>query len=188
MKNKYLFISIPLIWFLIHTTAISIYGLQDNDTQADFAVVPGNTVHPDGSPSERLKGRLDKAAELYNTGRVKYILVSGGTGSEGYDEARVMKNYLMGKKIPEKMIFLDSEGINTLQTARHSFQFSVENRFHSVFIVSQFFHIARTAMLFHKTGFPGDHIYTAHADYFEFRDVYSLFREFFAFYYYLFFL
>ncbi|MDH5656598.1 MAG: YdcF family protein [Spirochaetia bacterium] len=185
MKKSYLLLSIPFVWFLVHTAAISIYGLKDNSEQADFAVVLGNTVNPDGSPSERLKGRLDKAAELFHHDKVKIILVSGGTGLEGHDEAQVMKEYLIAKNIPKNNIYMDSKGNNTMLSARNSYNFSTENNFKSVIIVSQFFHLARSLLIFMKSGFSEDQIYSAHADYFELRDFYSLFREFFAFYYYL---
>ena len=36
-------------------------GLHDEAGLADVVVVLGNTVHPDGSPSARLRARLDKA-------------------------------------------------------------------------------------------------------------------------------
>ena len=54
---------------------------------------------------------------------------------------------------------------------------------HSVTIITQFFHISRTELAFKKVGI--EEIYSAHADYFELRDIYSLAREFPAYYKYL---
>ena len=53
----------------------------------------------------------------------------------------------------------------------------------SVTIISQFYHITRTKLAFRKVGF--ENVYTAHAKYFEVRDIYSLAREFVAYYKYL---
>ncbi|MTI68384.1 MAG: YdcF family protein, partial [Firmicutes bacterium] len=44
-------------------------------------------------------------------------------------------------------------------------------------------HITRTKLAFEKVGI--DKVYTAHAKIFEIRDLYSLTREFFAYYKYL---
>src|SRR5262245_21950109 len=73
---------------------ISFDGLTDDPVPADVAVVPGNQVNPDGTPSDRLAARLDTALNLYRRGVVKAVLVSGGTGVEGFDEADVMAAYL----------------------------------------------------------------------------------------------
>lgn len=77
-----------LLWFLSHTILITIDGLVDNLGQCDVGIVLGNKVELDGTPSQRLQGRLDKAAELYKDKYFQYIIVSGGTGKEGFDEAQ----------------------------------------------------------------------------------------------------
>jgi hypothetical protein len=52
----------------------------------------------------------------------------------------------------------------------------------SVFIFSQYFHIPRCRLAFHQFGVPI--VYYAHANYFEWNDIYSLAREVFAIVYY----
>ena len=186
MKKIYLLSLIPIIWFILHSIVITFYGLSDNSEKADFAIILGNTVNSDGSPSDRLKARLDRAIELFNNSQSKVFLVSGGIGTEGYDEASAMKDYLIAHHVPEEIIFLDSLGNNTLLSAQHSYNFANERNLGSVIIVSQYFHIARAVLIFRRSGFTHNEIFSAHAKYFELRDFYSLFREFFAFYYYFF--
>jgi vancomycin permeability regulator SanA len=70
--------------------AILLDGLMDNVKESDVGVVLGSKVMPDGTPSARLRARLDKADELFRQGMLKYVIVSGGTGKEGLSEARVM--------------------------------------------------------------------------------------------------
>lgn len=170
-------------WFIIHILIISIDGLNDDTDTSDAAVVLGNTVEADGKPSKRLQGRLDRAVELYNEGRFKYVIVSGGTGKEGHSEAIAMKDYLIEKGVPQENILLDQEGYNTLMTAQNTKTIMDNKDLTSVTIISQFFHISRTKLAFGKVGVK--HISSAHAKYFELRDAYSLFREFFAYYKYL---
>ena len=85
---------------LVCAAAIVIDGLTDDIGQSDVAIVPGNTVYADGTPSRRLVARLDRARELYAKGLVKAVIVSGGQGSEGYDEATAMKAWLIGHGVP----------------------------------------------------------------------------------------
>ena len=171
------------LWFLIHTICIVADGLTDEIAAADAAVVLGNTVERDGQPSARLKARLEKAVELYEKKLVGKIIVSGGFGAEGFEEAEVMRSFLVSKNIPEDSIILDKDGYNTHKTAVNTKQIMQTNGFKSVIIVSQYFHITRTRLAFQKVGI--ENIYAASADYFEFRDFYSILREFTGFYTYL---
>jgi uncharacterized SAM-binding protein YcdF (DUF218 family) len=54
----------------------------------------------------------------------------------------------------------------------------------TVMVISQFHHITRTKLAFNKIGF--EEVYSAHADFFEPREMDSITREFFAYYKYLF--
>jgi vancomycin permeability regulator SanA len=171
------------LWFLIHTVLIVADGLTDEIAKTDAAVVLGNTVEPNGKPSARLKARLEKAFELYEKKLVGKIIVSGGFGAEGFEEADAMRDYLIAKNVPENDIILDRDGYNTHQTAVNARRIMQANDFQSVTIVSQYFHITRTRLAFQKAGI--ENIAAAHAEYFEARDVYSLLREFTGYYTYL---
>lgn len=170
-------------WFTLHTSLILIDGLDDNLKIADLAVVFGNEVTLDGQPSARLKARLDKAIEIFNNQQTKILMVSGGTGKEGFDEAKVMSEYLYNHGISWENIIIDSLGINTESTAQNTAQIMLQNQFHSVIIVSQYFHISRAKLAFQKAGIT--EVFAAHANYYEWRDLYAIPREFFAYYAYL---
>jgi vancomycin permeability regulator SanA len=171
------------LWFAVHTLYIIADGLNDEIAPADAAVVLGNTVERNGQPSERLKARLEKAVELYEKKLVAKVIVSGGFGAEGFEEADVMRDYLVGRNIPESAIILDRGGANTYKTAVNTREIMTAQNLRSVTIVSQYFHITRTRLAFQKAGIAN--IYAAHADYFEWRDIYSIIREFTGFYSYL---
>jgi vancomycin permeability regulator SanA len=182
--RKYLAILLVFpLWFLAHTVYIVADGLTDEIAKTDAAVVLGNTVERNGQPSERLKARLDKAVELYENNLVGKIIVSGGFGAEGFEEADVMRSFLIAKNIPESDIILDRDGYDTHKTAVNTRAIMQANNFRSVTIVSQYFHITRTRLAFQKEKI--ENIYAAHANYFELRDLYSMVREFTGFYTYL---
>lgn len=112
-------IIIFLGWFLVHLMLISFDGINDNLVNSDVVVVFGNKVERNGEPSRRLKSRLDKAIELYQAGYFKYVIVSGGVGKEGFDEAQVMGDYLNAHGIDKRYIILDQSGNNTLKTGKY---------------------------------------------------------------------
>lgn len=165
--------------FIFIAIAIVIGGLTDNIGFADVAVVFGNTVTVDGKPSTRLRARLDKAIDVFRKGFVTYIFVSGGVGIEGYDEALVMNQYLIQKGIPGDKIITDNQGKNTYLTAKHVTKWLSDNGYHSVMVISQYFHIPRSELALRRLGVKT--IYSAHANIFEIRDIYSTAREVFAF-------
>lgn len=180
---KYIIIA-GFLWFCIHIVIVVFDGLNDELAFVDVGVVLGNKVELNGKPSKRLQRRLDRAAELYHKKYFKYVIVSGGVGKEGFDEAKVMKDYLIHTGVAENNIILDSNGYNTFMTAKNSKVIMEKINLNSVMVISQYYHITRTKLAFKKAGF--DKVYSAHAKVFEIRDIYGLTREFFAYYKYLF--
>ena len=161
---------------LAGAVAISVDGLRDNARASDVGVVLGSKVMPDGTPSDRLRSRLDKAAELYRQGMFRHIIVSGGTGVEGFSEALVMADYLAERQpIPRTALLLDEQGNTTEATARNSAIIMRAQGFKSAVVVTQFFHLTRSRYALQRAGVAT--VYTAHANYFEARDAYSLARE-----------
>jgi vancomycin permeability regulator SanA len=169
--------SIALI--LASTVSIAISGLRDEIAPADVAVVLGNTVEPSGKPSARLQARLDKTIELYRRGLFKDTIVSGGVGKEGFDEAKVMQQYLVERGLPSERIQIDSQGNNTYLTAKYTAHVMSERRWHSAIAISQYFHLPRTKLALQRFGVKT--VYTAHAEFFELRDLYSTVREVFSY-------
>ena len=150
-------------------------GLHDYVGEADVALVLGNTVHPDGRPSARLKARLDRTLELYRLGHFELIVVSGALGKEGHDEAVVMQQYLLKEGVPAKRVIVDSSGYTTYDSAKNTAALVEEKGFKKVLLVTQYFHIPRYRLALKRFGV--EEVYTAHAYHFEWRDWYSTPRE-----------
>lgn len=165
---------------MIHSVYIISDGLQDDGVTADAAVILGTTVNEDGTLSERLKQRVDRGLELYTSGKVGRIIVSGGLGKEGHYEGDKMAEYLVQNGVPMNDITIDNHGNNTRATADNVLKLKDSLNIKSVIIVSQYFHITRTKMLFRKRGF--ENVAGASPHYFEFRDLFSIVREFPAYY------
>lgn len=161
--------------FALAATLIVIDGLTDDIHTSDVAIVPGNTVDKDGRPSARLSARLDQTIALYRQGLFPDVIVSGGVGSEGFDEAVVMKRYLVEHGVPDGRIHVDSGGATTYLTAKNAARIMRDNGWQSAMVVSQYFHVPRMRLALRRSGITT--VFSAHARYFELRDVYSIARE-----------
>ncbi len=179
MIIKYILIA-GLSWFIIHSLYITYDGLTNSKQKADLAVVFGNKVNEDRTLSPRLQARLDKSIELYQKNQIKDILVSGGLGKEGYWEGTEMKKYLIKNKIPPNHILVDNFGDNTEKTVINTIKIADSLKYNRVISVSQFYHQTRIKKLFRDHYFKN--IESSSPLYFEMRDFYSVFREFFAYY------
>ncbi len=155
---------------------LAFQGMQDYvQANADMIVVPGNTVHANGTLSRRLKSRLDVAVELFHEGRAPLIFVSGGRGREGRDESAAMAQYLRSQGIAESSIVQDALGTTTGATGAHAAQSLHSHHLATAIVATQYFHVPRTALALERNGVRVTG--TRHARYYELRDVYSLCRE-----------
>ncbi|WP_432559479.1 SanA/YdcF family protein [Granulicoccus sp. GXG6511] len=104
------------------------------------ALVLGAQIYPDGTPSPYLKGRLDTAKRLYDTGKVRAILVSGDNGDSHYNEPDGMRNYLVRKGVPATRVIADYAGFDTYDSCvRAKRIFGVDR----LTIVTQGYHLPR---------------------------------------------
>lgn len=90
------------------------------------------------------KYRLEAAIDLYRSGKIEFILVSGDNGIKDYDEPTDFKIDLIKEGIPENKIFLDYAGFRTLDSivrAKEIFQLN------TITIISQQFHNERALYL-----------------------------------------
>lgn len=167
-------------WFIGHSILIIIDGLNDNHKNADIALILGNKVNKDGTLSKRLEKRLACGLNLYRQKRIKKIIVSGGLGKEGFYEGDKMRDYLIKNNIPAKAIIVDNFGNNTMASIENTLKLKDSLKFKSIIVVSQYFHVSRTKMLFKQKGFKN--LSSVSPKYFEWRDFYAITREFFAYY------
>ena len=186
-RHKWLRLSLilALSWFLAHLIYITIDGLSNDPETADVAIVLGNAANADGSLAPWTQGRVDKALQLYQAGRVKKIFVSGGiTHDTRYPEGTAMKAYLLNKGVPDSAVVADNKGINTYYTAINFLEWNKTSHYKSAVIVSQFYHITRSKFILSKMGFDGK-ILDASSEVYNWQDVFGTLREVPAFYKYL---
>lgn len=172
-------------WVAFHSALTVWIGTHTQPRPSDVAVVLGNRVERSGAPSPHLRLRLDRAWELYRDGTVKYIIVSGGLGREGFEEADVMREYLLQRGVPAEKIFADREGYDTYESGRSAKIIMDAQGFTSAVVVSHYFHLPRALITFKRFGISNVSAAAVNRSP-AWRDTYSVLREFAAFYFYLF--
>ena len=170
--------------FILGTVILVADGLRDQLGRADVGLVLGSKISLDGTPSPRLRARLNRTIELFQSDYFPTIIASGGIGMEGFDEALVMRDYLVSHGIPTERVMMDNAGITTFASARNTLRIVQKQKLKSVLVVSQYFHIPRARLALKRFGIP--QVYSAHAHLFEPRDLYSSPREFLGYLDYLF--
>ncbi|MEW1719829.1 ElyC/SanA/YdcF family protein [Streptomyces sp. NPDC093109] len=114
----------------------------------DVAVVFGAGLLS-GRPTPYLAHRLNTAAELYRTGKVKVVLVTGDNSRVEYDEPDAMRTYLVRHGVPDERIVSDYAGFDTWDSCVRARKiFGVER----AVLVTQGFHIRRAVALCRSAG------------------------------------
>jgi len=90
------------------------------------------------------KYRINAAVQLYNSGKVNFILVSGDAHKNNFDEPNTIKIDLMAQGIPESKIYLDSAGVRTLDSVIRSKEIFGQD---SITVISQRFHNERAIFI-----------------------------------------
>lgn len=102
-----------------------------------------------GEPSPYLARRLDAAAELYRSGRIKVVLVTGDNSREEYDEPDAMRGYLTDHGVPDDRIVSDYAGFDTWDSCVRARKIFGVDR---AVLISQGFHIRRAVALCQEAG------------------------------------
>lgn len=162
--------------YALAIVAIALDGLVDERAPCDVAVVLGAKVRVDGTPSVQLTDRLTGGLHAWQRGEARFVMVSGGLGREGHDEARVMAAWLAARSVPRERIIVDSDGWTTWHTAVNTRRVLDERGWSSALVVSSYYHVPRARLAFERAGVP--RVATARAPFrLALRDVLSLPRE-----------
>jgi len=132
---------LPATW--MHTAAAGRLRTTADVPARDVAVVFGAGLWK-GRPTPYLAHRLDTAAELYRTGKVRVLLVTGDNGRTEYDEPSAMRRYLAERGVPDDRVVSDHAGFDTWDSCvRAKKIFGVDR----AVLVTQDFHIKRAVAL-----------------------------------------
>lgn len=131
-------------WVVFSTVGRIVSEVPVADAGQRIAVVLGTS--PQGG---FLQNRLDTVIDLYNSGAVRQILLTGDGRGPFYDEVAFMRRVLLAADIPEDALLSDPLGLRTresMQRASETYQLD------RVVIVSQRFHNFRALYLARAKG------------------------------------
>lgn len=131
--------------WILHRTKARIFTNLDAVPANDVAIVLGTSPKIQGRwVNPFFVGRMDTAAALYRTGKVKHFLVSGDNSRKTYDEPTAMREALVERGVPAAAVTLDYAGFRTLDTmARAKAVFGLRR----CTVVTDDFHMARSLYL-----------------------------------------
>lgn len=151
-----------------------IYSVND-DISADAAIILGARIFDNGTPSQVLADRLDTGIELYKSGKVKKLLMTGDHGQVTYDEVNGMRRYAISRGVPEKDIFMDHAGFSTYDSMYRARDIFLVKK---AIIITQEFHLPRALYIARNLGLDVDGVLADKRDYAG--EGYLYFRELFA--------
>jgi uncharacterized SAM-binding protein YcdF (DUF218 family) len=133
---------------------IGFFGTTDYRRPAAAAVVFGARVYASGAPSPLLADRIASAVELYRAGLVPVLIMSGGNGADGYNEAVVMRERAIAAGVPPDAVLLDETGITTEATVDHALALLAgrDSDARGLIAVSQAYHLPRIQLAFSGAG------------------------------------
>jgi uncharacterized SAM-binding protein YcdF (DUF218 family) len=137
-----------------------VYGLVARTGGADFVIVLGAGLRPDGGVPPLLASRLDRGRDVWAAldrradDAKPVLIVSGGKGSdERVSEASAMAAYLTGRGVPADRIVLEDQSRNTEQNLAFSLAIMDELRPGTrATVVTSDFHAFRTALIARRLG------------------------------------
>jgi len=144
-----LFAVVADIYVAISGKQAAIYKSVDGLPQAQAVLVLGAAVYRDGQLSAIFYDRASVALEIYRSGKVKKILVSGDHSVGNYDEVNAAKKFFLKNGVAGGDLFVDYAGFDTYSSiyrAKSIFQVG------SLIIPTQDFHLPRALFISRSIG------------------------------------
>ncbi|MPS63522.1 MULTISPECIES: ElyC/SanA/YdcF family protein [unclassified Chryseobacterium] len=102
-----------------------------------------------GQPNAYFYNRIQATVDLYKSGKIQYIIVSGDNSRKDYNEPEDMQQELIKSGIPQDRIFMDHAGFRTLDSVVRAKDIFGQNK---LVIISQKFHNERAVFLAQQNG------------------------------------
>lgn len=133
---------------------IGFFGTTDYRRPADAAIVFGARVYASGAPSPLLADRISTAVDLVRTGLVPVLVMSGGDGADGHNEALAMRDRASAAGVDPASILVDPTGVTTEATVEHALALLGGPRAGPLRLiaVSQAYHLPRIQLTFSGAG------------------------------------
>jgi uncharacterized SAM-binding protein YcdF (DUF218 family) len=119
-------------------------------TRYDAIVVLGTPADSDGNPTPDQLARVTEAVHEYERGVAPRLIFTGGAAHNHFVEARVMARTAEGQGIPESVIDVEGEAMDTIQNACYSVRIMQAHGWRSAEVISSAIHLPRVGLIFSR--------------------------------------
>ena len=156
LKLVVLFVLLPIAAMLLadlacrSASSARIFRSTETIPTNDVALVLGTAKKTSrGNPNLHFTQRIEAAATLFKSGKVRHLLVSGDNSVKDYDEPTDMRDALVEAGVPKEAITCDYAGFRTLDSVlRAKMVFGLTN----FTIVTEEFHCPRSVWIARRHG------------------------------------
>lgn len=128
------------------------YGARRDAAPADAALVLGAAAWGN-RPSPVFRERLNHGVELYRSGQVRWLVLSGGTPVAGYpSEAEVGRRYLLRQGIPEQAVLGEESSRDTWRNLDNARRLAEPFGIRRWLLVSDPLHMRRAVLMARDQG------------------------------------
>lgn len=144
-------------YFFANFVDVWLASRRSYDGTASAAIVLGAAQY-NGEPSPALRGRLDRAAELYLNDAVEFVVVTGGgRPGDATTEAKASYDYLRSVAgLPDERLFLEVDGTSTYDELAASARFLTRDGLTDVIVVSDPYHVRRAELIAEEVGLTAE--------------------------------
>jgi SanA protein len=137
-------------WQIDNYTEKYLFNEVEMIPENNVGLVLGTSMYlKNGDENLYFSYRIKAAVELYNAGKIKYIIVSGDNKTKYYNEPLKMKKELAKKGVPDSVIILDYAGFRTFDSMIRCKKVFGQSKFT---IISQEFQNKRAVFIARKSG------------------------------------
>ncbi len=132
-------------YWIIKSTKSQLYSDTESIPANDVAILLGaSKTLKNGSENLFFKYRIEAAAKLFKSGKIKHIIVSGDNSKKEYDEATDMREALVALGVPDSCITQDYAGFRTLDSMVRCLKVFGQKK---ITVISQKFHNQRAVFI-----------------------------------------
>lgn len=139
-------------WFGI-TCGRILHQARSDEARPAAAIVVFGAAEYAGRPSPIFRARLDHAFALFRKGLAPVVITTGGYGYDPkYSEGGVGRDYLRSLGIPDSHLIAETQGSDTVQSARRVAVIMKTNGLHDCLAVSDAYHVFRVKQMLDGEG------------------------------------
>ena len=147
---------ILVLVFGVLASRIYSFGNTRSDESADAAIVLGAAVWSSGV-SPVFRERINHGIELYQKGKVRKLIFTGGQGNPGEPtESYAARDYALQSGVPLQDILIEQKSHTTYENILYAKQVADANSIRKVLIVSDPLHMKRAMAMASDVGLAAD--------------------------------